>query len=137
MRFLMADDDYFPTWWTVYPIETPVLVGWSPDACADRMRGNVAGRDDRAGEDIRSKQTLPHYAPEIGESMVAGFVHDWQSDIFSRGAYSYVKVGGLGAHRRRSEHRWAGHCFLRARRRSRRGIMRPCTGRLRQGCERR
>ena len=39
MRFLMADDDYFPTWWTVYPIETPVLVGWSPDACADRMKG--------------------------------------------------------------------------------------------------
>jgi monoamine oxidase len=28
----------------------------------------------------------------------AAYTHDWMSDPFSRGAYSYVRVGGTGAH---------------------------------------
>jgi len=28
------------------------------------------------------------------------YVHDWQSDPFARGAYSYVRVGGEGARER-------------------------------------
>ena len=33
------------------------------------------------------------------DGLVAGsFTHNWQSDPFSRGAYSYAAVGGTGAH---------------------------------------
>ncbi len=96
MHFLMADDDYFPTWWTMHPVEAPLLVGWSPDKCADRMKG--MSQDERIAQARQSLQrALPDYAREIGEDLVAGFVHDWQADIYSRGAYSYVRVGGLGA----------------------------------------
>jgi monoamine oxidase len=96
MRFLMADDDYFPTWWSVYPVEAPLLVGWAPDIYADKLRGKT---HDQVVAQARAslEHALPQYAREIREGLVAGYFHDWQADPFSRGAYSYVKVGGLGA----------------------------------------
>jgi len=37
-------------------------------------------------------------APELArEQFVGGEMHDWSADPFSRGAYSYIKVGGLSA----------------------------------------
>jgi monoamine oxidase len=35
--------------------------------------------------------------PELRRHLTASFVHDWQADPFSRGAYSYAAVGGMGA----------------------------------------
>ena len=35
--------------------------------------------------------------PELRRQMTASFVHDWQADPFSRGAYSYTAVGGMDA----------------------------------------
>lgn len=94
MHFLMADDEYFPTWWTMHPIETPLLVGWAPDIYADKLRGKT--HDEVAAQARASlEHALPQYAREIREGH--GYFHDWQADPFSRGAYSYVKVGGLGA----------------------------------------
>jgi monoamine oxidase len=96
MHFLMADDEYFPTWWTMHPIATPLLVGWAPDIYADKLRGKS---QDEVGAQARESlvHALPQYGREIREGLVAGYFHDWQEDPFSRGAYSYVKVGGLGA----------------------------------------
>jgi monoamine oxidase len=96
MHFLMAKDDYFPTWWTMHPVDAPLLMGWSPDVCADRLKGKsheevVA----RAQESL--EMALPHYTNEIRAGLVKGYFHDWQGDPFTRGAYSYVKTGGLGA----------------------------------------
>jgi monoamine oxidase len=96
LRFLMADDDYFPTWWSVYPIDAPLLVGWAPDIYADKLRGKT--HDEVVAQARESLvHALPQYGREICEGLVAGYFHDWQEDPFSRGAYSYVKVGGLGA----------------------------------------
>jgi monoamine oxidase len=96
LHFLMADDPHFPTWWTMHPIETPLLVGWSPDICSDALRGK--SHDDVAAQACRSlEKALPDYKEEIRAGLVAAYFHDWQSDPFSRGAYSYVKVGGEGA----------------------------------------
>ncbi len=94
MHFLMADDEYFPTWWTMHPIEAPLLVGWAPDLYADKLRGKT--HDEVAAQARASlERALPQYAREIREGH--GYFHDWQADPFSRGAYSYMKVGGLGA----------------------------------------
>lgn len=96
MHFLMADDEYFPTWWTMHPIEAPLLVGWAPDIYADKLRGK--SHDEVAAQARASlEHALPQYARDIREGLVGGYFHDWQADPFSRGAYSYVKVGGLGA----------------------------------------
>ena len=35
----------------------------------------------------------------IEQSLAATWTHNWQSDPFSRGAYSYAGVGGVGAHK--------------------------------------
>ena len=35
----------------------------------------------------------------VESQLVAGHFHDWDSDPFSRGAYSYVKAGGEGCQR--------------------------------------
>ena len=34
---------------------------------------------------------------ELEDLLDASYTHDWQTDPFSRGAYSYVKVGGDSA----------------------------------------
>jgi monoamine oxidase len=34
----------------------------------------------------------------LARRLEAAYLHDWQSDPFSRGAYSYGKVGADGAH---------------------------------------
>jgi len=38
--------------------------------------------------------------PELRRQMTESFMHDWQEDPFSRGAYSYAAVGGIGAARK-------------------------------------
>ncbi len=96
MHFLMADDRFFPTWWTVYPLDAPLLVGWAPDIYADKMRGKPHDEIVRQARESL-EHVLPHYTPEIRANFVAGYTHDWQSDPFSCGAYCYVKAGGLGA----------------------------------------
>lgn len=96
MYFLMAEDPYFPTWWTTHPLEAPLLVGWAPDVCADGLHGR--SHDEIVAQARESlEHALPHHTAEIREGLVAGYFHDWQADPFSRGAYSYVKAGGLGA----------------------------------------
>lgn len=96
MHFLMADDAHFPTWWTIYPIKAPLLVGWAPDLYAESLRGKPLDEVVRQACEALA-HTLPQYREEIRAGMVSGFTHDWQADPFSRGAYSYVKAGGLGA----------------------------------------
>jgi len=36
-------------------------------------------------------------AVDIEAEVAGAYVHDWQSDPYARGAYSYVTVGGKGA----------------------------------------
>jgi monoamine oxidase len=96
LHFLMADDHYFPTWWTTHPLETPLLTGWAPDVCAEALDGK--SREEIVEQARRSlEQALPFYTEEIRETFVDGYFHDWQADPYSRGAYSYVKAGGMGA----------------------------------------
>ncbi len=96
MHFLMAEDEYFPTWWTAYPLEMPVLVGWAPDVCADRLRG-MSHEEVISRSKASLQKALPMYAAEINGSFMNGYFHDWQADPYSLGAYSYVKAGGTGA----------------------------------------
>ena len=99
MSFLLSHDEWFPTWWTMSPRKLPLLVGWAPFHCAERLSGQsqsfVVDRALQAlqrltGVGMRELEGLLEYA----------YCHDWQSDPFSRGAYSYGKVGGDGAERK-------------------------------------
>jgi monoamine oxidase len=96
MSFLFSEDPWFPTWWTRMPNRTPLLTGWAPFESADRLSGR-----DRSFVIDRGLATLNSL---LGVSLQnlegwleAAHFHDWQSDPFSRGAYSYGKVGSDGA----------------------------------------
>jgi monoamine oxidase len=95
MSFLFSDDQIFPTWWTQSPDLAPMITGWAPARSADFLQGMSAGRIvDKAVESLSS--VLRIEKAQLQSELVSAHFHDWDSDPFSRGAYSYVKAGGEG-----------------------------------------
>jgi monoamine oxidase len=93
MSFLFSQDEWFPTWWTPVPNNSPFLIGWAPFHCAERLSGK--------GEAFVVEQALGTLHRILGVGIQElevllehAYVHDWQSDPFTRGAYSYGRVGG-------------------------------------------
>ena len=74
----------------------PIITGWAPFRCAERLSGKT-----RSFVVDRSLRTLGRLlnigVDEITQLLEAAYFHDWQSDPFSRGAYSYGTVGADGA----------------------------------------
>jgi len=95
MSFVFSHQEWFPTWWTS-ATQTPILTGWAASRRGERLNG-------RSGQFMRDR-ALDSLAGIFGyerkklEAMLNGwYVHDWQSDPFARGSYSYVGVDGEGA----------------------------------------
>jgi monoamine oxidase len=96
MGFLFSDDGWFPTWWTSTPRKTPVLTGWAPFRCAEKLSGQSREFVIEHGLETLSallKVDLGMLRNELQDA----YFHDWQNDPFSRGAYSYGGVGSDGA----------------------------------------
>jgi len=93
LSFLFSDDKLFPTWWTQMPGKTPVIVGWAPFHAADQLSGDSL--DAITNKATRTLSTLLHIGHrDLQNLLSASYFYDWEDDPFSRGAYSYVKVGG-------------------------------------------
>jgi monoamine oxidase len=91
MSFLFSQDEWFPTWWTMSPKKPPILTGWAPFRCAERLSGQT--------ESFVAEQSLGTLHRLLGVSVKELealfehiYFHDWQNDPFSRGAYSYGKA---------------------------------------------
>jgi monoamine oxidase len=95
--FLHGRGEPVPVWWTGSPPELPFLTGWAGGPQALRLAGQTV------------KQLIPlalqsaarifgRDARELGRQLRAAYSHDWTSDPYARGAYSY---GGVGAARAR------------------------------------
>jgi monoamine oxidase len=96
LGFLHDTTGLLPIWWTRAPVLAPVLTGWvggpraaalaqdKPDRILQRALHSLANALGLEPEKVRSHLREMYY-------------HDWIGDPFSRGAYSYVAVGGLGA----------------------------------------
>ncbi len=96
-HFIFSDDPSFPTWWTAAPgLHVPLLVGWCAGPCADAKGSTEEG--ELCSEAIRSLAGILSL-PEsfVAQHLTHFYHHDWQSDPYSRGAYSYVLAGGMGA----------------------------------------
>ena len=98
MGFLFSQDEWFPTWWTTMPRKDPIITGWAPFRCAEKLSGKS-----HSFVVERSLRTLGGLVGVSFEELQAlleeGYFHDWQTDPFSRGAYSYGKVGANEAQR--------------------------------------
>ncbi len=102
LSFLHVPEGDFPTFWVVPAEEAGILVAWAGGPAAERLTGQphseIIGRavDELARVFNRS-------AAALAESLVGWHVADWPTDPFSRGAYSYVAVGGIEAGRQLSQ----------------------------------
>jgi monoamine oxidase len=95
LSFLFSHDGYFPTWWTQMPERVPILTGWSPAHCAERMTGMTEGRIiDKALESLSNLLGLEK--AQVNSQLNSAYLHNWNTDPFSCGAYTYVKAGGEG-----------------------------------------
>lgn len=102
MRFLFTEDEWFPTFWTTMPQRTPILVAWAPATAAERLSGKGEKfQIERALQTLAEQLAVPR--ERLATLLERGYVHDWQSDPFAGGAYSYVRVGGDRAAQQLSE----------------------------------
>jgi monoamine oxidase len=86
----------FNVWWTAYPLRFPLAVAWSGGPPAAELSGKKT--EDVAASAFRALAEQLGISRRRIESRVEGlWLHDWNRDPFSRGAYSYARVGGSKA----------------------------------------
>jgi monoamine oxidase len=92
--FIHATSESIPTWWTQFPVRAPMLVGWAGGPAAEKLV-ELGERFiiDSALVSLERIFKLPNSGVE--GLLEAVYIHEWNQDPFSRGAYSYVAVGGL------------------------------------------
>jgi monoamine oxidase len=94
--FVLGRDQLFPVWWTTAPPSLPFITGWVGGPRAQLMAGRT--HDEVARLALQSAASIFGRTVKMLESRVrAVYTHDWSTDAFSRGAYSYGGVGALAA----------------------------------------
>ncbi len=98
LLFLHAYDQPVPTWWTPVDPALPMLTGWAGGPYATRL--TAAGEEELVDLALDSLAgALGMSRRDLGSQLESRHFHDWNADPFARGAYTYVGVGGAGAHR--------------------------------------
>src|ERR1041385_5410927 len=87
--FIHSPDELLPTWWTQFPLDTPLLVGWAGGTRAEKL---IDQSDDALLD--HALETLTHVfrilKASIEERLEEFYIHNWQRDPFSAGAYTYI-----------------------------------------------
>ena len=96
--FLFAQDDDFPTWWTLMPRQVPLLTGWAAGPHAKALAG--CSPREISQRAIRALPRIFGLRVAAVQALIDGaYFHDWQHDRFCNGAYSYATVGAVEAPR--------------------------------------
>lgn len=94
--FIHAPTEPLPTWWTQFPSNAPLLAGWAGGSRAETLA--LESEDSLLDQSL---QVLTHIfqTPRtfLEQMLEAFYTHNWQTDPFSAGAYSYIPVGGIDA----------------------------------------
>jgi monoamine oxidase len=92
--FLLSHLPHFPTWWPRRAGSGYLLTGWSGGPKALNLP--VRSLDDMTDLALATLGNLLRTRPdELRSKFESAHFHDWQSDPFSRAAYSYVRAGGF------------------------------------------
>src|SRR5438105_1230534 len=98
LSFVQGGASDFPTWWTLHPAHLPAMVGWVGGPRASRLAGlPYEEKRDRAVASLAKNFGVSRRRVE--SQLEALWTHDWDTDPFARGAYSYALVGGSEAAR--------------------------------------
>lgn len=96
MSFLFSDEAWFPTWWTSMPEPLPFITGWAAFKSAEMLSGK--SKEFVVDHGLKTLSALLQVDREVlAELFDEAYFHDWQSDPYSQGAYSYGMVGSSGA----------------------------------------
>lgn len=90
--FFHAAGAVFPTMWTQLPLRVPVLNAWSAGPRAVRI--SRVSNDELIQHALASVEAVFGAKAKVREQWQGASVHNWQSDPFARGAYTYVLAGG-------------------------------------------
>jgi monoamine oxidase len=97
MSFLhLGGDGAFRVCWTPYPLRAPMLVAWSGGPPAAELSRRKPAEIEAAILRLLAEH-LGISRQRIASRLEGIWSHDWNADPFSRGAYSYARVGGSGA----------------------------------------
>ena len=95
--FFFAPDALFPTFWTSLPLRTATLVAWCAGPRAERLANATDAEVFAAAR--ASLRSLFGRRGGHAQRIERIAWHDWQADLFARGAYSYVKTNASTARR--------------------------------------
>jgi monoamine oxidase len=94
--FLHGRGEHFPVWWTSSPPRAPFITGWAGGPRALRLAGKTVKQLVPLAL-LSAAKVFGVPAEQLARDVRAAYSHDWTSDPFTRGGYSYGGVGALGA----------------------------------------
>ena len=96
LSFLVSHQTIPSVWWTTHPEAGKTLTGWIGGPRSATLAGLSAESLAERGCDVLAG--LFHLDVEYIRALVTGcLAHDWEADVHSFGAYSYIAKGGLYA----------------------------------------
>lgn len=91
-QFIFSEEEV-PTWWTEYPKEAPILMGWLAGPNADRVK--ELSEEDILQKALSSLGRIFSLEPRPLKNLLKGYrVSNWAIDPYCLGGYSYEVVGG-------------------------------------------
>jgi len=92
LSFLIDRSADLTAWWTLNPAPPPLITGWAGGPRALQFHS----AEQLLNSAIASlAKFFRRSEAELRAQLVGWHTHDWQSDPWSQGAYSYVRSGGL------------------------------------------
>lgn len=96
LGFIHYPDAPIPTWWSLLPLHAPVLVGWAGGPAAERLAG--LSEAEAVSAALGSlKKIFGVSERSLRDALARSYIHNWNTDPFSRGGYAYLPVDGLRA----------------------------------------
>ena len=96
LSFLIAREALPGVWWTAHPTASLTLTGWVGGPRTAQLRG-LDGAALKAQLIAALAIALDLDPALLEQELVSVHTCDWSADLYSRGAYSWVPVGGLEA----------------------------------------
>ncbi len=93
--FFRCPNGAFPTYWTRFPDRSRLIVAWAGGPKATALSGS--SQEELVARALSEFGALLDELELAQTEFEAGALHNWSRDVFARGAYSYVLVGGANA----------------------------------------